>query len=61
VHISLAEVEVEDSGSVARTPSELLAGGGNTLAGVLFYKRRKIDNMQLIKSHVSSLGFETRT
>ena len=61
VHISLAEVEVEDSGSVARTPSELLAGGGNTLAGVLFYKRRKIDNMQLIKSHASSLGFETRT
>jgi biotin synthase len=60
-HISLAEVEVEDSGSVARTPSQLSAGGGNTLAGILFYKRRKIDNMQLIKSHASSMGFETRT
>lgn len=58
-HVSLAEVEVEDSGSVARTPFQLSAGGGNTLAGVLVYKRRRIDNMELVKSHASSLGFET--
>jgi biotin synthase len=58
-HIGLAEVEVEDPGSVARTSSQLLAGGGNTLAGVLVYKDRRINNVELIRSQASSLDFET--
>lgn len=61
VHLGLAEVEVEDSGSVTRTPFQLSAGGGNTLAGVLVYKGRRIDSMELIKGYASSLGFEIET
>lgn len=58
VHVGLAEVEVEDSGSATRTSSQLAAGGGNTLAAVLVYKKRRIDSMELIKSQARSLGFE---
>lgn len=59
-HVGLAEVGVEDPGNIARTPFQLLAGGGNALAGVLVYKERRINNMDLIRSCASSLGFETR-
>lgn len=59
VHVGLAEVEVEDPGSIVRTSSQLRAGGGNVLAGVLVYKDRRIDNVELIRSQASSLGFET--
>jgi biotin synthase len=59
VHVGLAEVEVEDPGSVARARSQLAAGGGNTMAGVLVYKGRRINNVDAIRSHASSLGFET--
>lgn len=58
VHVGLAEVEVEDPGSAARLPSQLLAGGGNTLAAVLVYKRRRIDNIGPIGRDASLLGFE---
>ena len=59
LHVGLAEVEVENPGSIRRTPFQLSAGGGNTLAGVLVYKGRRIDNMELIRTYASSLGFET--
>ncbi|MGD1055153.1 MAG: radical SAM protein [Nitrososphaerales archaeon] len=59
IHLGLAEVEVEDSGSVARTPFQLTAGGGNLLAGMLIYKKRRVDNIESIRSYAASLGFET--
>lgn len=58
-NVGLAEVEVEDPGSIRRTPSQLSAGGGNALAGVLVYKGRRIDSMELVRSYASSLDFET--
>jgi biotin synthase len=60
-HVGLAEVEVEDPGSSTRTPSQLSAGGGNAFAGVLVYKGKRINNVERIRSHASSLGFETRS
>lgn len=57
-HVGLAEVEVEDPGSVKRTPTQLSAGGGNELAGVLVYKEKRINNMNLIRSYASSSSFE---
>jgi biotin synthase len=58
-HIGLAEVEVEDPGSAARTSSQLLAGGGNSFAGLLIYKKRRIDNTEPISREASTLGFAT--
>lgn len=58
-HVGLAEVEVENPGSIKRTPSQLSAGGGNALAGVLVYKGKRINNVELVRSYASSLGFET--
>jgi biotin synthase len=58
-HIGLAEVEVEDPGSAARTSSQLMAGGGNSLAGLLIYKKRRIDNVEPISREASMLGFRT--
>ena len=60
VHIGLAEVEIEDPGSMARTRSQLLAGAGNTIAGVLVYKQLRINNTELIRNRASSLGFDVR-
>ena len=58
-HIGLAEVELENPGSITRAPSQLSAGGGNTLAGVLVYKDKKVNNVESIRSYASPLGFET--
>ena len=58
VHIGLAEVEVEDPGSASRLSSQLSAGGGNTLAALLVYKRRRIDNTEPIRRQASLLGFK---
>jgi biotin synthase len=58
-HIGLAEVEVEDPGSAARTSSQLMAGGGNSMAGLLVYKKRRIDNVEPISREASMLGFRT--
>lgn len=58
VHLGLAEVEVEDPGSAARTSSQLLAGGGNSFAGLLVYKKKGIDNVEQISRQASLLGFE---
>jgi biotin synthase len=57
-HLGLAEVEVEDPGSAARTSSQLLAGGGNSFAGLLMYKKKGIDNVEQISREASLLGFE---
>jgi biotin synthase len=57
VHLGLAEVEVEDPGSAARTSSQLIAGGGNTLAGILIYRNRRVDNMERIRREASAVGF----
>ena len=57
-HLGLAEVEVEDPGSAARTSSQLLAGGGNSFAGLLMYKEKRIDNVEQISREASLLGFE---
>jgi biotin synthase len=59
-HIGLAEVEVEDPGSAARTSSQLLAGGGNSLAGLLIYKKKRIDNIVAINREAAMLGFRTK-
>jgi biotin synthase-like enzyme len=57
VHLGLAEVEVEDPGSAARTSSQLMAGGGNTFAGILIYRNRRIDNLEQIRHEASAVGF----
>ncbi len=60
VHLGLAEVEVEDPGSVARVNAQLAAGGGNTLAAVLVYARRRVDNTERIRREASAAGFTVR-
>lgn len=57
VHLGLAEVEVEDPGSVARVGVQLAAGGGNTLAGLLIYAQRRIDNLDRIRREARAAGF----
>lgn len=57
VHLGLAEVEVEDPGSAARTSSQLTAGGGNTLATILIYRNRTVDNLEQVKREASAAGF----
>ena len=58
LQLGLAEVGVENPGALSSVASQLEAGAGNTLAGLLVYKNMKIDNMQWIKNQASSLGFE---
>ena len=57
VHLGLAEVEVEDPGSVARVSSQLAAGGGNTLAAILVYAQRRIDNVDRIRREACAAGY----
>ena len=57
VHLGLAEVEVEDPGSAARLSRQLRAGAGNTLAGVLVYKRKTVDNVVRIRDEATAMGF----
>jgi len=59
VHLGLAEVEVEDPGSAARTVSQLAAGGGNTFAGLLIYRNRTVDNLDRIRDEAATVGFTT--
>ena len=58
-HLGLAEVEVEDPGSAARTASQLQAGGGNSFAGILIYRHRRVDHLDQIRREASTLGFTT--
>ena len=57
VHLGLAEVEVEDPGSAARTSSQLWAGGGNTFAGILIYRNRHVDYLDQIRKEAREKGF----
>ena len=57
VHLGLAEVEVEDPGSAARTSSQLRAGGGNTFAGILIYRNRRVDYLEQIKNEAREADF----
>ena len=57
VHLGLAEVEVEDPGSVARVSSQLAAGGGNTLAAILVYAQQRVDNVDRIRREAAAAGF----
>jgi len=57
VHLGLAEVEVEDPGSAARTSSQLAAGGGNTFAGILIYLNRRVDNLFRLRQDAVAAGF----
>ncbi len=58
LQLGLAEVGVENPRALASVASQLTAGGGNTLAGVLVYKNLRIDNMERIRDQATSLGFD---
>jgi biotin synthase len=57
VELGLAEVGVENPKDLTSVASQLAAGGGNTLASVLLYKRVRIDHTDRIRQQLSDLGF----
>jgi biotin synthase len=59
LQLGLAEVGVENPRDLASVPSQLLAGGGNTIAAVLVYKYLRIDHGDRIRAQAASAGFET--
>ena len=59
VHLGLAEVEVEDPRSISKLESQLMAGGGgNTVAGLLLYRKKIVDNMEQIRDREKRVWFE---
>jgi biotin synthase len=58
LQLGLAEVGVENPGDLTSVSSQLEAGGGNTLAGVLVYKHARIDNSAWIRNQATLMGFE---
>ncbi len=58
LQLGLAEVGVENPRALASVSSQLEAGAGNTLAGVLVYKNVRIDNIERIREQASRVGFE---
>jgi biotin synthase len=58
LQLGLAEVGVENPRDLRSVSSQLDAGAGNTLAGVLVYKQLRIDNVERIKNQASLMGFE---
>jgi biotin synthase len=58
LQLGLAEVGVENPKDLTSVASQLEAGAGNTLAGLLVYKNMRIDNMDAIREQASSMGFE---
>jgi len=58
LQLGLAEVGVENPRDLASVPSQLAAGGGNTIAAVLVYKFLRIDHTDRIRDHVTSVGFD---
>ena len=58
LQLGLAEVGVENPRDLASVPSQLTAGGGNTLAAVLVYKHLRIDHGDRIRAQAASAGFE---
>jgi len=57
LQIGLAEVGVENPRELTSVASQLAAGGGNTLAGVLVYKNARMDNLASIRTQASRSGF----
>ncbi|HYA71394.1 MAG TPA: hypothetical protein VEH28_08540 [Thermoplasmata archaeon] len=57
LQLGLAEVGVENPRDLASVPSQLAAGGGNTIAGVLIYKFLRIDNTDRIRNQATAAGF----
>jgi biotin synthase len=58
LQLGLAEVGIENPGDLSSVSSQLEAGAGNTLAGVLVYKNLRIDNLSQIRDQASRVGFE---
>jgi biotin synthase len=58
LQLGLAEVGVENPRDLASVPSQLRAGGGNTIAAVLVYKHLRIDHLEQVRAHAASAGFE---
>jgi hypothetical protein len=58
LQLGLAEVGVENPRDLASVPSQLTAGGGNTIAAVLVYKHLRIDHGDRIRAQAASAGFE---
>jgi len=57
LQLGLAEVGVENPRDLASVPSQLRAGGGNTIAAVLVYKHLRIDHGGRIRADAASAGF----
>jgi len=57
LQLGLAEVGVENPRDLSSVPSQLAAGGGNTIASVLVYKRLRIDHTDRIRAQAVSAGF----
>jgi len=60
LQLGLAEVGVENPRDLASVPSQLRAGGGNTIAAVLVYKHLRIDHRDRIRADAAAEGFEVR-
>jgi len=58
LQLGLAEVGIENPKDLTSVSSQLEAGAGNTLAGILVYKNVRLDSTERIKNQASSLGFE---
>ena len=58
LELGLAEVGVENPKDLASVPSQLAAGGGNTLAALLVYKHLRIDHRERIRAQATASGFE---
>ena len=59
LQIGLAEVGVENPKELGSVASQLAAGAGNTLAGLLVYKYARIDNLERLRRQAEESGFET--
>ena len=58
LELGLAEVGVENPKELGSVPSQLAAGGGNTLAAILVYKRMRIDHRERVRAQALASGFE---
>jgi biotin synthase len=58
LQLGLAEVGVENPQDLASVPSQLGAGGGNTIAAVLVYKRLRIDHSDRLRVQAGPAGFD---
>ena len=59
LQLGLAEVGVENPNDLGSVPSQLAAGGGNTVAALLVYKRLRLDYRERVRRQAAAIGFET--